>query len=125
LSKEPSFGITKKEKTVLVNYKIDFSSTQNLMNTIKEKIFPKEMKQSCVFVETYKEALIDMIYLSYKMGLRDNLVSFDGKENYHLAEWVLNNRNYVFIQGIYNDPEILSYRMWQIISEKSKKDLYD
>lgn len=118
-------GITKREKIILLNFDNELLPNENLWDKTKERLFPKELKRPRDFVEIYKEALNDMIYITYKTGRRDRLVSFDGEENHNLASWVLNNRDYDFLQNEYRDAEILSYRMWEIISEKRKVGLFD
>lgn len=125
LSENIECGLAKREKTLFVNFEGELSSNENLWDKTREHIFPKEIKRARDFVEIYKEALNDMIYITYKTGGRDRLVAFDGDENHNLAVWVLKNRNYDFLRYDYKDPNTLAFRMWEIISEKRKEGLFD
>ena len=116
-----SRDLSKHEKIILVNFDAPELSNEEVVERIREIAFPVELRDSREFVRKYRETLVDMIYLSYRVGHRGNLI----KENYFIAEWILKNRKYDFITGPYLDVGTLAHRMWQIIDEKCKQGLFD
>lgn len=125
LSEETEYGNPPQKKIVMVNWEKEFSINDNIWDKVREKLFPLELKRARDFVEIYKEALNDMIYITYKMGGRDKLVEYDSDENHNLADWVINNRKYDFLCGDYKNVDTLSFRMWEIIDKRSKQGLFD
>lgn len=125
LSEETEYGNPPHPKLLIVNLEKDFTGDGNVWDKVRERLFPLELKRARDFVEIYKEALNDMIYITYKMGGRDKLVEYDSDENHNLSDWVLNNRQYDFLCGEYRNVDTLSFRMWEIIEKRSKQGLFD
>lgn len=125
LLNKSSCDISKLERIFLVNFDDTGLSKKEVVEKVRELAFPELMRNSREFVNKFRETLADMIYLDYKAGHRETLVSFDEKENHFLAEWVLRKRSYDFLSSFNYDVDTLAYRMWQILGEKSKQGLFD
>lgn len=125
LTKNNAHGIYNRQRLCLVNFDDTDISDISVKNKVMETAFPVDLKNAREFVQIYRETIVDLIYLDYKLGFRNDLALFDINQNHYLSEWILKNRKYDFIFGEYLNVDVLSYRMWEILDKKTKRGLFD